>query len=278
MKKLVLYTVSLILTSNLLFSQENNCFEKHRLYSKLLQEEREYQIFFPANYDINPGKAYPVIYLLDGESFFPMLTVIQRALTSGFLTETPENIIVGILNTDRIRDFTPTKSALGRDGISKTGKAVGGGSDMFLQFLTEELRTEIDSLYRTNKQNTLLGHSYGGLFTVNTLLNHTASFDTYIAIDPSLWWDNAKLAKEASEILKNSTFDGKTLYVAVATQPRPDRDYIHFNVMNDFLEKQLPGACTNGLVYYSKRFLDENHGSIPLPGMWDAFKQIFRNK
>ena len=36
---------------------------------------------------------------------------------------------------------------------------------------------------------------------VNTLLNHSNLFNSYLAIDPSLWWDNKVMLKQASKEL-----------------------------------------------------------------------------
>jgi len=278
MKRFGLFFSFFFLTG-FLFAQEDICIGKqYKMRSVLLQEEREYQVYLPPSYHSDSGKekTYPVIYLLDGESFFQTLVAIHRSFSRGRQSRMPESIIVGIINTDRTRDLTPSQSASRRDGTTQEGdKAVGGGSELFLRFLLEELRETIDKTYRTSGKNTLIGHSFGGLFAVNTLLKHTDAFDTYVALDPSMWWDRAKLAGEAEGILKTNQFTNKTLYIGVARAMRPDRQYIHLDVMDSFLEERLPAAAKNGLKYYLKQFPDENHGSIPLPGMIDALKQIY---
>lgn len=282
MKKRFAVFFFLFLLTGFLFAQEDICIGKlYKMHSGLLQEEREYQVYLPPLYhsDSVKERAYPVIYLLDGESFFQTLVAVHRSFSRGRQSRMPESIIVGIINTDRTRDLTPTKSASRRDGTILEGdKAVGGGSGLFLRFLIEELRGTIDQRYRTSGKNTLVGHSFGGLFAVHTLLKHTDAFDTYVALDPSMWWDRAKLAGESQSILKTKQFANKTLYIGVARALRPERQYIHLDVMDSFLEEQLPAAAENGLKYYLKQFSDENHGSIPLPGMIDALKQIYTVK
>ena len=170
-------------------SQEDICIGKELvLYSTVLQEDRSYWIHLPEHYNMDTKQRYPVVYLLDGDSFFHSLVGIRKTLASGRGKYLPPCIIVGVLNTDRTRDFTPTASAAGRDGkISIDAIPQGGGSEAFSKFLTEELRPAIDSAYRTNGWNMLIGHSYAGLFTLNTFLRHTELFDTYLAVDPSLW-------------------------------------------------------------------------------------------
>lgn len=91
---------------------------KEKLYSETLNEERNYWIYLPPSYqDNNYGKAsYPVIYLLDGDTHFTTAVAIQKTFTRGMYNNMPECIIVGILNTDRSRDLTPSKSSFKHNG------------------------------------------------------------------------------------------------------------------------------------------------------------------
>ena len=189
-------------------SQEDICIGKrYSLYSAFLQEERDYWIYLPQNYDRDTTQNYPVIYLLDGGSFFHSLVGISQTLSTVKGKYLPSCIIAGVISTDRTRDFTPTASAAGRSGKTSPGAIPqGGGSETFSRFLTEELRSVIDSTYRTNGLNMLIGHSYSGLFTVNTFLRHTELFDIYLALDPSLWWDQGKLAEEAASLIQGKDF------------------------------------------------------------------------
>lgn len=255
--------------------QEDICIGmKNRLFSSALQEEREYWIHLPDSYDGNAALAYPVVYLLDGDAFFHSLVGISKTLASGKRRHLPPCIIVGVLNTDRTRDFTPTASAAGRDGKIEAGSIpLGGGSELFGEFLTEELRDVIDSTFRTNGQNILIGHSYSGLFTLNTFLRHTERFDTYLAIDPSLWWDQGKLVGEADSLMNGRDFMGKSLYVGVASKKRTDRVDIHLDKVNYFLTEVLP--LGKNLRFFCKSFPDENHGTVAIPGIYDGIKQLF---
>ncbi len=219
-------------------SQEDICIGKELvLYSTVLQEDRSYWIHLPEHYNMDTKQRYPVVYLLDGDSFFHSLVGIRKTLASGRGKYLPPCIIVGVLNTDRTRDFTPTASAAGRDGkISIDAIPQGGGSEAFSKFLTEELRPAIDSAYRTNGWNMLIGHSYAGLFTLNN-------------------------------------FKGKSLYIGVASKKRTDRVDIHLDKVSYLLSELLPQA--ENLRFFSKSFPDENHGTVAVPGIYDGIKQLF---
>ena len=228
----------------ILRSQEDICIgKKQSLYSTALQENRNYWIHLPENYRQDTTQTYPVIYLLDGDSFFHSLVGISKTFSTVRGKFLPQSIIIGVLNVDRTRDLTPTASAAGRDGkIAPGAIPQGGGSETFSRFLTGELRAVIDSTYRTNGKNMLIGHSYAGLFTLNTFLRHTERFDTYLAVDPSLWWDQGKLAEEADALIEGKDFAGKSLYIGVASKKRTDRVDIHLNKVNHLLTEVLPQA------------------------------------
>lgn len=270
--KILLILLLLPLT---LRSQEDICIgKKQSLYSTALQENRNYWIHLPENYGQDTTQTYPVIYLLDGDSFFHSLVGISKTFSTVRGKFLPQSIIIGVLNVDRTRDLTPTASAAGRDGkIAPGAIPQGGGSETFSRFLTGELRAVIDSTYRTNGKNMLIGHSYAGLFTLNTFLRHTERFDTYLAVDPSLWWDQGKLAEEAGALIEGKDFTGKSLYIGIASKKRTDRVDIHLNKVNHLLTEVLPQA--ENLRFFSKSFPEENHGTVAIPGIYNGIKQLF---
>ncbi|WP_111309272.1 alpha/beta hydrolase [Confluentibacter sediminis] len=151
-------------------------------------EEYELQIMLPSGYE-KSTKKYPVIYVMDSQWDFPLVTAIYgQQFYDGFI---PEAIIVGITwtnkNLKRARDYTPTM--LGNN--SETG-----GADKFLDFIKIELFPFIESNYKADNNNrTLMGLSYGGLFTIYALFTHTDMFTGYIAASPGLDWDNGVMYK-----------------------------------------------------------------------------------
>ena len=62
----------------------------------------------------------------------------------------------------------------------------------------------------------LIGHSLGGLTVMNLVVHHPNVFNSYVAIDPSMWWDSRKLLNQASETLKQGNFAGKSLFLGIA--------------------------------------------------------------
>jgi hypothetical protein len=180
------------------------------LTSKILGEKRHLWISLPGGYDedIFTRRNFPVIYLLDANTNFQVVNGFVRQLSgiNGNLT-LPESIIVGILNTDRTRDLTPSHVA---------SDPTSGGGEKFVQFLEQELIPYIDSAYHTAPFRTLIGHSFGGLTAVNILINHTKLFNAYIAVDPTMGWDDRKLLEQSRQLLAQKNFSGRSLFLGIA--------------------------------------------------------------
>lgn len=180
---------------------------KDSINSHILDESRIFYIQLPASYNPSNKQKYPVAFILDGEIFLPTVNDMQQYYSGGF---TPEMVLVGISNDkNRIRDFTPSKIS------TKYGMPFNeenGAADNFIEFIGEELIPYIENKYPVTSFRTLIGHSYGGLFAVFALINHGDLFANYLAIDPSMDWDNQKLLKQAKGILATQNFDNKALF------------------------------------------------------------------
>ena len=214
---------------------------RHTLFSQILNEERGYWVYEPERQAGDSVRNLPVLYLLDGDVFFHSVVGFTRFFSSSKVSSLPPCIVVAVLNTDRTRDFTPTCSAARRDGtIHSVDKPQGGGVEQFYRFLTEELRPEVEKRVLGGSSNILVGHSYAGLFTLEMLLRHPGSFDTFMAIDPSLWWDRGVFLKQAEKEVGQKDFSGKQLYVAFATRQRPNVKLDQFALADSLGERIIP--------------------------------------
>jgi len=125
-------------------------------------------------------------------------------------------IIVGVNNTDRARDMTPTKPATAFGDMPWRGGV--GGADKFLSFIADELLPTIDRNYRTRPYRVLVGHSLGGLFAVYALINRPEVFKGYVVISPSLWWDDQVLVKAAQPFFAAHEDLRADLYMSMADE------------------------------------------------------------
>nr|WP_321453037.1 alpha/beta hydrolase-fold protein [uncultured Carboxylicivirga sp.] len=262
------------LTTNLK-SQDICLGSKHHIYSNILKEDREYWVALPDSYyDTTLVEVdYPVLYLLDGDRNYMAALAVQNDLSRGLYNYIPEMIIVGVLNTDRSRDLTPSKSQ-----VMYKGKALhtsSGGAENFYSFITGELRKEINRNYPTNGYSIIEGHSFGGLFVINTLLNHSQSFNAYIAHDPSLWWDDCYTLRKAADKWNQLSLQGKRLFVSQAVEELTDTFLLpHVKAIKKFNQLYLNDK-SNGLTGKVQQFTQDDHGTIFLPASYRAHQFVF---
>lgn len=252
------------------------------IYSNTLKEQRKFWVQLPENY--NKNKKYPVVYVLDGETHLPTVSIVQSYYSGGF---TPEMILVGISNqNNRTRDLTISKITNRQGGAFNFET---GGAEKFTQFIKTELIPFIDKKYPTTNYRTLIGHSFGGLFTINTLLHHSEMFANYLAIDPSLDWDNQKLIKEAADILKEKKFKNKSLFISLGGQLHMQRNDVTLkNIMDDKSDYTLFGRSNleftkiantnknNELKKEWKFYKNDFHGTISFPSIRDGLISFFK--
>ncbi|MFV0531502.1 MAG: alpha/beta hydrolase [Flavobacteriales bacterium] len=252
--------------------------ETHKIQSAVLNEEREISIQLPKHYnDPNFDKAsYPVLYVLDGEFHFQLVASIERFNTDFLYRPHPEMIIVGIKNTDRTRDLTPTNFVI-EDKNGETRFKSSGGADNFIKFISEELKPFINSNFRTSGYDILHGHSFSGLFTVYTLTKHPELFKSYIAIDPSLWWDNRYVFKQAEKRFAENRYKGNRLFVALAHEdPENAKDrFRHGETIKHFCKMASDSNRNNSLDFFLKKYPEYNHGTVSVPATMDALIILF---
>lgn len=256
--------------------------------SKILNEKRSIWIHLPAGAN-NPGNAgmrYPVVYVLDGSDHFASVSgIIQYLSEANGNMICPDMIVVGINNTDRTRDLTPTNGKVDFENKPTTDFKTSGGGEAFTAFIEKELMPYIESKYPAAPFRMLVGHSLGGLTAVNILINHTALFNTFIIVDPSMWWDHYRLLKQAHEVLKSKDFTGKSVFLGIANTMPVGDDTAHahrdtssktnhirsiLNLVDEF--KSNPG---NGLIFSYKYYNDDSHNSAPLITEYDALRFLF---
>jgi predicted alpha/beta superfamily hydrolase len=197
--------------------------KKYSIRSKVLKEERPYWVYLPNSYDEgNKKHRYPVLYLLDGDTYFQPASGVVQYMSSGpgGNCQIPEMIIVAIPNTNRTRDLTPTHTKIGIAGNEEAFLESSGGGDAFLKFIRDELFPQMDSKFHTLPSRILVGHSFGGLLALHALLHEPQMFQAYIAIDPSLWWDNQLLTREAKDKIRALRKLYKNVYISSANTPQ----------------------------------------------------------
>jgi uncharacterized protein len=288
MKKTTLF-LAFCLLANLAFAQgkEDNqnivIGKTDSVQSKILGEQRKIWVHVP---DGSANQKYPVVYLLDGDGHFSSVVgMIQQLSTINGNTMCPKMIVVGIPNTDRTRDLTPTHIDADPPFMDSAFSKTSGGGENFIAFMEKELMPHIEAKYPTAPYKMLIGHSFGGLIVMQTFTHHNHLFNSFICIDPSMWWDKQTLLKQTEKVLAEKKFDGKSLYLGIAntleegvTINNVERDTSanskHIQAILK-LQAAFEKNKQNGLNYRGKYYPDDTHGSVPLITEYDALRFFF---
>lgn len=150
-----------------------------------------------------PAPGWPLIYLLDGERYFPTAVAVMRALAIPRCGMAP-GIIVAIDYdgpTRRERDYRPAVADQTQE-INPLGgyypAGIAGNAAGFRHFLQTELKPFIAASYPVDhRREALFGHSYGGLFAVDTLFDQPETFQHFYASSPSVWWNDRYIVRQA---------------------------------------------------------------------------------
>jgi predicted alpha/beta superfamily hydrolase len=234
------------------------------MQSKVLGETRRLNVYLPAGYAESATQRLPVLYMPDGglgEDFLHVAGLMQVLVADGSMRPF---LLVGIENTARRRDLTgPTTSA----SDLKIAPRVGG-SAAFRQFIRQELMPEIQRRYRTTAETAIVGESLAGLFVVETLLLEPGLFTTYLAFDPSLWWNNGQLASRAPTMLQS--YKGAPWRAYLATSSQGD------TTATRQLAATLNHEAALGLGGHYRAMPEETHQTVYHPAALWAFRLAFK--
>lgn len=238
------------------------------LPSRMMGQNRRINIMLPPGYDEpgQAGKRYPVLYLLDGgaqwQDFFHIAGLVHQG---GLWGITQPVILVGIESGVRKAEFTrPSADPAEQKDFPTHGKA-----ETFRRFLVEELKPAIDGAYRTSGTDGLIGESLAGLFVVDTALRHGGDFDRYIAISPSLWWDNQALSREAASLLAGPAPAARSLWLSIADEGGA------MQAGMDRLTAALASGAPRGLVWRFAPYPQEKHSTVYHPAATAAIRALF---
>lgn len=230
--------------------------------SAALGETRHVEVTLPASYAWATERRYPVLYLLDGQTHAG-----HAVASSEFLAaqgELPELIVVSVESTERVRDFTQTDWPEGWIG--------GGGAAHFTRFLLTELIPRIERDYRTLRTppfRILAGHSASGQYVLHQLASEPAGFHAYLAMAPSLEWDDQLPARELESALLRADRPARFVYFAYG-------DDHEAALAHDLrLARALAAAAPGTLRAEVRAFPEERHSALPLLALIDGLRALY---
>jgi predicted alpha/beta superfamily hydrolase len=258
--KLILFTLCCII-ANMVHAQDTviRRFDTSKLdsiQSAVLDQKRFIEVFVPQSYQPGSTDKYDVLYVLDGGNWNTgLINYIQHfAEGEGYM---PPTIVVSIMGIDRNKDLTPTHLEQFK---------TSGGATNFLKFIKEELIPYINKTYPSNGENTLWGHSFGGLFVINAMLLEPNTFKSYIAADPSLWWDDQYIKRIAPASLP--ALAGQDITLFISARAGSEGAGMRIAPFDSLLEKQAPASLT----WKSRQFPNETHSSVRFQTIYEGLR------
>ncbi len=214
----------------------------YTINSKILDKNREIQIYLPDSYDTSKEK-YPVLYILDGQWFFSNGVSIQKSLrTPGAI---PEMIVVGISNIRSLR------------------RGLFGDGEKFTSFLKEEVIQFVDANFRTTKERVIYGWEAAAYYISEMILKEKDLFSGAIITDGGY----------ASEEMVKGFNSDKEIYLYMANS----RKDIYYISSSDGFNESLKKVNPKNLRWKYELFNDEVHETMPHLAMYKGIRYYYHN-
>lgn len=264
---LSVFAVLLLISSAAIAQPAAGTVKRFSLKSEVLGEERVVLVRTPVGYETNNLK-YPVLYMTDGDGHMGhTASTVEFLARNGRISDL---IVVGVTNTDRTRDLTPAKSTE-KNPAGELRFPTAGGADNFLKFFETELIPEIEKQYRVQPYRIFAGHSLGGLFAIHAMITKPGLFNSYVAVSPSLQWENAEALKRAEDFLKNQKELKVTLFVSLGNEPGAIGESF------DKFREALSKTNIKGFAWQAERMNDEDHGSVVLRSHYVGLRKVYED-
>jgi predicted alpha/beta superfamily hydrolase len=257
-------------------------------------EAYDVQVYVPTT--PAPATGFPVIYVLDGDALFG--TFMEAVRTRANAGELEHAVVVGIAGAkgpkgaDRFYDFSSSDFSSEEKTfvVDADVNAKHAGSELFFQTIEREIKPRVATLAKVDPSRaSLFGWSLGGQFVLHTLFRHPASFQTFEALSPSIWWDDSVILKDVPELfvalphLKTPPrvfigAGGREQEVPPIFDNKSEQDKLRLEVQHarmvdnarDLSRDLEARDRAHRLVLRSKIFEGQTHNSVP----WAALNEV----
>ncbi|WP_299113819.1 alpha/beta hydrolase [uncultured Winogradskyella sp.] len=223
--------------------------------SSILGEDRELKILLPRGYSDEDDKAYPVIYVFDGDYLFE--AVAGNVDYYAYWEDIPESIVVGINQIESREDDLIYSE--------QNSLPVESGADFF-EFVGKELIPFIEDNYKTETFRVAVGHGETANFINYYLIRQNPVFNAYVTISPDLAMDMEQYLGERLTSIEKKIF----YYLAVS-----NADVKHIMEASASLNNTLKGLDNDNVLYTFKEFDGPTHYAMPAHAIPKALESIF---
>ena len=174
-------------------------------------QKRLYKVWLGIPKQRHFAQPQPAFFMLDGNAVMDRLN--DSLLKTLAAQDGPVLVAIGYYSNlpfdvnSRSLDYTPADATGKPAPDPRNLDRLSGGSAAFRQVILQEIAPWVEQQVKLDPtKRALWGHSYGGLFVLDTLL-HSNYFSHYYAASPSLSWANGRIINQiaqASAILLQS--------------------------------------------------------------------------
>lgn len=215
--------------------------------SKLVGERFAAWVTLPAQYDGDSTQAFPVIYQVDGNLFFPATAPFHQAGERDPMSPIKPFILVSVGYCERessewtwlrVRNLLPPNEVVPEvmdqalqysieaglvrkdDGERYRAMFAQPAGDKFLGFLEDELHPHLAQAFRIDGDDVgLWGDSYGGLFTAYVAIKQSKLFKRIGAGSPGIIGNDSQVLKLYDAALTSKLdYSGRQLHVTLGSR------------------------------------------------------------
>lgn len=223
--------------------------------SSILGKERELKILLPRGYSDDDKKAYPVIYVFDGDYLFE--AVAGNVDYMAYWEDIPDAIVVGINQSDsRANDMQYS---------NQNGLPIDDGASFF-DFVGQELIPYVKQNFKTVNFSMAVGHGETANFINYFLIRENPVFKAYITISPDM---PKTMIEYVTDRLK--TIDTKIFYYLATSK----NDVPHIRTTALTISGRLKYTNNENLLYTFDNHDKATHYSLPTHIIPNALDKIF---
>jgi len=232
---------------------DNTVGKNYIINSKILEEDREIQVYVPESYNTS-DKEYPVLYVLDGQRFYLYAVSLYQSFLEFDIT--PEFIVVGIKNKypQRFSHFST-------------------GTPKFLNFIENDVISFIDKTYRTTNERMVFGWEFGGGFVIHAMIEKPSLFSGYISASPNPINKKGSRMKALEKLLDEKDLN-PFLYFGISSQT-PFKSYAEDLGNTDYLNELLTKKAPKSFRWKYQKLVGENHRSSSYGALYHGLRAYF---